>query len=505
MTYIPVVTAQEMRKIEKLAIKEGGNEEVFMRQAGLQVGSYALEWIGRHSLPRRVTLLIGKGNKGGDAYAAGIYLLQNGIRVRALHIEPPHNCSPLNQLLSTEFVRAQGHLELITPEVPLEFEGEGLIIDGFLGTGFQGEVQFPLSMAIGAANISGVPILAIDIPSGLDATTGEVKGIAIQATETITLGMFKSGLVLRDGWNYTGRIQCKNFGLAPQYFSQVEAIAHIPTKKTLASYLPPIVRNRHKYQAGYVVGFSGSKIFKGAPKIAGLASLRSGAGIVRIFHKEEIGPSPDPLICQLWNKKEWEEEKKRAGALFLGPGCGDKIAFLRKEIPLIQNPLVVDADAIQKEISYPKQTILTPHRGEVLRLLGLKKTPSEEDLLALCHKWAHRTQCILVLKGAPTWIFSKNSPPVLIPHGDPGMAKAGMGDALTGIIAALLAQKATPLHAAILGVSLHAIAGEKGALQKSSYSLLPGDLIECLPQAIMEHGARMVRFIPFHKTDNSFF
>jgi len=505
MPYIPVVTVQEMRKIEKLAIQEGGNEEVFMRQAGLQIGAHALEWISRNALARHVTLLIGKGNKGGDAYAAGIHLLQNGIHVRALLLAPPHNCSPLNALLSAEFVQAHGRLESISPEIPLEFEGSGLIIDGFLGTGFEGEVSFPLSMAIGAANISGVPILSIDLPSGLNGTTGEVKGIAIQATETIALGMFKSGLFLRDGWNHIGRIHCKNFGLAPKYFSQAEAIAHIPTKKTLSSYLPPIVRNRHKYQAGYVVGFSGSKIFKGAPKIAGLAALRSGAGIVRIFHKEEIGPSPDPLICQMWNKKEWEEEKKRAGALFLGPGLGDKISFLRKEIPLIKNPLVVDADAIQKEIAYPKQTILTPHRGEILRLLGLKEAPLEEELLALCHKWVHRTNCILVLKGAPTWIFSKERHPIIIPHGDPGMAKAGMGDALTGIIAALLAQKATPLHAAILGVSLHAIAGEKGVLQKTSYSLLPSDLIECLPQAILEQGAGMIRFIPLYKANNSLF
>jgi NAD(P)H-hydrate epimerase len=214
------------------------------------------------------------------------------------------------------------------------------------------------------------------------------------------------------------------------------------------------------------------------------------------------------LISQKWDQKSWNQELKRASALFLGPGIGktpNSQKFLKKELARIDLPVVVDADAIQKGIVYPSSAILTPHRGEVLRLLGITKEILEEDLLARCQKWVNHTKCILVLKGAPTWIFSKDRLPVIIPRGDPGMAKAGTGDVLTGIIAALLAQKMKGLDAAILGVSLHALAGEIAADQKTSYCMIANDLIDYLPHAVMEHRHSMVRFEPFGESKNSFF
>ena len=145
--------------------------------------------------------------------------------------------------------------------------------------------------------------------------------------------------------------------------------------------------------------------------------------------------------------------------------------------------VVVDADALQKGIEYPKKAILTPHRGEVLRLLDLEKDNLEEDLLARCQKWTDRKDLILVLKGAPTWVFAKNRPAVVIPCGDPGMATAGSGDVLTGILAALLAQRLNPFEAALLGAGLHGMAGEAAAKEKTSYGLVASDLIDFLPKS----------------------
>jgi len=476
---IPVVTAQEMARLEQLAIADGCAQEKFMMEAGRKVAAAALE-----RKPKRVALLVGKGNNGGDAYAAGICLLDEGVRVRALTLYPMEDCSALNRKFGEQFRKKRGVVERLSDA---RWEEE-LILDGFLGTGFRGSVEPAMARAIERANGSGRPILAIDIPSGLDGTTGEVRGAAIVAQETVALGFPKSGFFLREGWNRVGKIRVEDFGLPKKFQDKAVAFACVPDGRLLATLLPLIERKRHKYQAGYVVGFSGSSLFRGAPKLAGLAALRSGAGIVRIFHREDIGEAPLELICQPWNEKGWREEVKRAGAVFIGPGIGQsrEVARLWKKMTL---PIVIDADALQTGVDYPKRAILTPHRGEVLRLLNIKQDTLEEDLLARCQKYADRKDVILLLKGAPTFIFAKDRTPVIIPYGDPGMASAGTGDVLTGILAALLAQRMDRFEAAILGATLHALAGEEAAQKMTSYGLIAGDLVDCLPQAFRRLGS----------------
>ncbi len=491
-----------MQRLEKLAIKDGCSEEAFMLSAGQKIAARVLPFLEKRALPKRVAILVGKGNKGGDAFASGICLAQKGIHVRVLTLFPLKSCSKLNQKFQAKFVKNFGTVELISDFGKCSFEDDGLILDGLLGTGFKGKVDPQMSALIAFANGSGKPIIAIDIPSGLDGSTGEVRGAAIVAQETIALGCFKIGFFLRDGWNHVGKIYLEDFGLPEKYLSKANALARIPCCKALK--MPPILRNRHKYQAGYVVGLSGSDIYRGAPKLSGLAALRSGAGIVRIFYPGDIGSAPYSLICQKWDQKSWDQELKRASAIFIGPGIGKNLKLLKK-MEKITVPIVFDADAIQKGILYPKQSILTPHRGEVLRLFGLAQDLSEEDLLGRCQKWVNRTDCILVLKGAPTWIFSKEKLPILIHHGDPGMAKAGTGDVLTGVIAALLAQKMNPVNTAILGVTLHASAGEIATKLKTSYGMIAEDLIQSLPHAILEQGNGVVRFIPFGEADNPLF
>lgn len=498
MSY-PVITALEMRRIEQLAVQAGCSEEAFMTEAGRLVAGRVLEWIESFHLPKSVAMLVGKGNKGGDAFVAGICLLEKGIRVRAVTLFPERVCSPLNQKFRKIFTERGG---VCMEEI--SFDEDGLIVDGLLGTGFHGKIDPQIAAMITLANSSGKPILAIDIPSGLDGSTGEVDGEAIVADETLTLGCFKLGFYLGDGWNRVGNIILGDFGLPEQYVEKATFSARILAPESLL--MPSIVRNRHKYEAGYVMGFSGSKTFRGAPKLAGMAALRSGSGIVRVFHLEDIGETPISLICQKWDAKTWKKEKKRASALFIGPGIGKSpkmLQFLKKELKNIQLPMVIDADAIQKGIVYPSRAILTPHRGEVLRLIG--NVDSEEDLMVRCQKWVNQTKCILVLKGAPTWVFSDNDLPVIIPQGDPGMAKAGTGDVLTGIIASLLAQKMEPLNAAVLGCTLHALAGETAAQEKTSYGMIAEDLISYLPHAIMKHRHGVVGLEPFDEAEDSLF
>lgn len=457
-----VVSAEEMARIEK-----GGDHERYMAEAGRKVAEIAMRYVATHHLPKQITLLVGKGNNGGDAYAAGIWLLDEGYQVHAYPLY--EDVSPLNQKFREKFRKKRGKFGA---------KIEGLILDGLLGTGFKGKVETKMASIIELANGSGLPIIAIDIPSGLNGTTGEA-GVAIVATETVALGLPKIGFFIHQGWNFVGKLHIADFGLPKEAVAAAEAIAYLPRRLEL----PKMARIRHKYQAGYVVGYAGSKVFPGAAKMTGLAALRAGAGIVRIYYPEEIGPAPLELILNEWDGTCWKKSLKKAQAVFVGPGLGFAREWLKVHLKEIKQPCVIDADALQPDLTYPKGAILTPHRGEVLRLLGLKHAPSDEDLFAKIIRFCSRKNLYVVLKGAPTVIFGPKHKPVIVPRGDPGMATAGAGDVLTGMIAALLAQGCKPYEGAILGVALHAIAGEAAAAEKTSYCLIASDLIEFMPAA----------------------
>lgn len=471
MEGLKVVTAEEMARIEKGAIQRDGDEERWMAAAGRLVAEAAMAYVKRQGLPKKITLLVGKGKNGGDAYAAGLCLLEAGYQVHAWSIS--ERVHPLNKKFGERFRKKRGRIDR---------KLEGLVLDGLLGTGFKGKVDKEMARVIREANESGLPILAIDIPSGLNGTTGEVGGVAIRADETVTLGLPKVGFFLREGWNHVGTLRVADFGLPQEAIVKARAVAYLP--KHVA--LPPIVRNRHKYQAGYVIGYSGSKILPGAAKLTAYAALKAGAGIVRLFSREEIGPAPFELICQEWDPHCWKKELAKARSVFIGPGLGKSSTtpvWLKKHLKEIQIPCVLDADALLPGISFPKNAILTPHRGEALRLLELKKAPHEEELLAKLMRFCDRKKVIVVLKGAPTFILRPKALPIVVPRGDPGMATAGAGDVLTGMIAGLLAQGCSTPEAAVLGVTLHAIAGEEAAKAKTSYCLTATDLFEFMPNA----------------------
>lgn len=471
-----VVTAEEMAHIEKLAVQSGCQQERFIHEAGKKIADVAAEWMIQKELPKKITLLVGKGNNGADAYSAGTHLLEKGFCVRALTLYK--EASVENQKFKSLFLEKGGKIEPFVEGIPLCFDE--LILDGLVGTAFRGEPEKNMASMIEQANRSGKPIFAIDIPSGLNGTTGALSHPSICAVQTIALGLAKIGFFLREGWNAVGQLRVESFGLPSEWMERAKASAYLLNEQSLR--LPHLVRNRHKYQAGYVLGLGGSALFKGAPKLSGLAALRSGAGIVRIFHLDDIGPSPMELICEPWSAPLWKEELKRAHAVFLGPGLGAKRVPI--DLKSIEVPCVIDADLLQANTEFPSRAIVTPHRGEMLRLLELKKSPKEEEFLALCEKFAVSKKVVLVLKGAPTFIFAANQAPLIIARGDPGMATAGAGDVLTGILAALLAQKMDCYEAAVLGVYLHAIAGERAALKKTSYAMIASDLIETLPEAV---------------------
>lgn len=485
-----IVTSMQMQQMEKNAIASGESELRYMENAGSGIARAIEEFLVTPDGSGEIYLLVGKGNNGGDALAVGEILAKKGYSVTAFCLYHASEHSSLSKKMAKRFEKAGGKTSLIF-HAP-EFK-KGVIIDGLLGTGFEGKVEGLCAEVIEAANGSRLPIFAIDIPSGLSGNTGAVEGVAIMATETLFLGYPKLGFFLKNGWDHVGQLTPVDFGLPERFSEDILPEALLASEERAMALLPPIVRSRHKYQTGYVLAVAGGASMPGAALLSCLAALRAGAGIVRLFHPAEataaLAFAPFELIRESWDLKDPSrlfEEASRAKAFLIGPGMGRGprvFQALETLLPKISIPTVIDADGLfvlskKSAITLPEKTILTPHRMEMERLLGESLTTDR------CKKYASRRNVTIVLKGAPTIIFFPHATPLIVPQGDPGMATAGTGDVLTGVLAALLAQGLSPPDAAVLGAVMHGIAGEEAADRFTSYGMIASDLIEYLPDAI---------------------
>ncbi|MGA8164562.1 MAG: NAD(P)H-hydrate dehydratase [Waddliaceae bacterium] len=493
-----VVSSKQMADLESRAYRNGSSERDFMEEAGKGVAELIDQSIIEQHLPRHVTLLCGKGNNAGDAFVAGVHLLDRGYTILAYPLVPIHQCSPLCQQNQARFLSKGGLIQQIENVEELDFPPHSLIVDALFGTGFHGTAREPYAAVIKKANQSSNPIVSIDIPSGLEGDSGIVEGEAIHAAQTIFLGLPKTGFFLQDGWNHVGKLRSVDFGLPSQYIEEFEADLIMLTPEMIRPLFPKIVNNRHKYQAGYVIGLAGSPGMPGAALLSSIAALRSGAGIVRLLYPKgmetELSSSPCELIKTAYDEGKHApiiEAMNTAAATFIGPGIGRTASardLLKNILPRLTQPRVVDADALtiiaEENIAIPEKTILTPHVGEMMRFFRQSTPkPSSREFLHMCQDFVEKREVTLVLKGGPSFIFHPGETMMVNPYGDPGMATAGSGDVLTGIIAALLAQELSPHHAAILGVSLHGVSGECAAKEKTSYCLIAGDIVHHLPDA----------------------
>jgi NAD(P)H-hydrate epimerase len=489
-----------MKHLETQAYHDESSEEDFMEEAGSGVALVVHDFAERYNLHRHIVLACGKGNNAGDAYVAGIHLLHLDYDVVALQVIPLTESSALCQQKHNQFLAEGGHvIEVRSPDEVLLPE-RGLIIDGIFGTGFHGILDEPVAGIVRLLNESHLPIIAVDVPSGLNGETGEAVGEVIQATETAFLGLPKTGFFLKDGWNHVGRLRYVDFGLPRQYIDSSDCDLEMLTTKMLHSYLPKLVRNRNKYQAGYVVGVAGSPDMPGAAILSSIAALQSGAGIVRLLYPEgmqqALVAAPAELIKTSFQTKNVDaviDHMNKASANFIGPGIGrseETVELLKAVLPKLTKPCVIDADALtlwaqwEGSIPLPEHTIMTPHLGEMKRLLG-KEENLEVDMQTLytCQAFAEKHQVTLVLKGGPSFILHPQEPIMVSACGDPGMATAGSGDVLTGLLAALLSQGMSPYRAALLGVYLHGVAGEYAAEDLTSYSMTATDILYRFPDA----------------------
>lgn len=497
-----VVTSKEMARVEKIAIEAGDskgdtNGGTYMLHAGEAVAKYIEEFCEIKGISKTLTVIAGKGNKGGDGYTVASLLKDKGFSIIVYQLYPLEKCSSLCRERANRFLKINGNVVLVAKPEQLKNPEEGVILDAILGTGFVGKIEGVMEDVVKIVNRWKMPTISIDIASGVSGNEGLVEGPAIFADHTIVLGAFKVGHFLGHGFLHSGELHLASFGMSEKYIQQLEPFAYVISRNILKAYWPKRLKIDHKYSVGQVVGFAGSPSMAGAALLSMSAALRTGAGIVKLFYppglEGELINAPYELIKASWNNHDYIlAEIKRAKSTIIGPGLGrsnETLDFLKTLIPHITVPTVLDADALFFYHLLPKSKaslILTPHEGELLRLLNLEKKPQDQmELIKKTEEFVNEHQVTLIYKGAPTFIFHPGKPLLIAPYGSPGMATAGSGDVLTGIIGAILARGLEPRKAAAMGVILHQLAGESAARRLSEDFMCASDLIEALPSIFL--------------------
>lgn len=520
----PLPTPEEMRQWDALAISFGMPETMLMENAAQAIRGLIAE-LDLAKPCRRVWLFMGGGNNGGDAAALARLLAADGIKASLFHT------APLEKLKGAaawhaRLAQASGvpmrPLRDLSEDAPLlsllgQLDiAEGapdLVVDGLLGTGFQGSLRPPLQLLITALNqlaaFCGKPILAIDAPSGLNCETGKPAPATIEATLTITLAAAKPGLVLPEARKWTGALYYRKIGLpnGPDYPCGEFLIdaATIPAR-------PPL-QNSFKNRYGHVYALAGSRGLEGAARIASLAALRSGCGLLTACGPQNLlpeirGGNPEIMTLGIGPGYDWPasippdilQRLAAANSIIIGPGMGrdeSAMTFLRAFLAWEDRPpCVFDADALTLFARMPdllqlvrEIDVITPHPGEAGGLLGRCGAEVQADRPGALQKLKEKTRAVIILKGAGTLVGGRNLPTLLCPWDIPQLAIGGAGDALSGCVAANLAQNGkSPLEAAASAVVSHALAGmicarkfpERGALASDVVTAIPevGDFVE---------------------------
>jgi len=512
-----LVTAAEMAELDRRAVEEYGIPRLLlMEHAGTKVALVARALLEKER-GRSVLVLAGKGNNGGDGFVAARHLRNWGIPVRIILFGPEEEVTG-EARTNLEIARRIG-LEIVRGDQDLGVVREGvaraeLIIDALLGTGFRGVVHGAMAHAIEIANTAGKPILAVDLPSGLDADTGRVEGPCMQAVATVTMGLPKIGLFLYPGASFVGRLYLADIGF-PRALLESQGWAWLADPELVRENLPPRRPDTHKGDYGRLLVLAGSVGFTGAAALCALGAVRAGAGLVTLGVPETIYPilaskvteaMPTPLPAEGGSLSEAAVEPvlalaARADVVAAGPGLSTAPGVSRVIQALLQvdRPLVLDADALnvlagQSEVlrNAAGPVVVTPHPGEMARLLGIPTREVQSDRVGIARQVSQDLGVTVVLKGARTVVADPTRGVTIVPTGNPGMATGGMGDVLTGAIAALIGQGIPPATAAALGAYLHGLAGDLLAAETGGVGLLASEVADRIPMAIARARAGQV-------------
>ncbi|RFF32878.1 NAD(P)H-hydrate dehydratase [Wenzhouxiangella sediminis] len=482
---VPLYRAESVRELDRRAIEVHGIDGYdLMRRAGRR----AFEILrGRWPEARAVTICCGGGNNGGDGYVVARLAKEAGLSVQLIAMKAP------DELASTAAQAARDWLALGgTVENPDERLRGDVIVDALLGTGLDRPVRDDYARLIDHINDERRPVLAVDVPSGLNADTGMPQGRCVRAEATVTFIGRKRGLHTGQAGRWCGAVLFDSLETPPAIHEGMAADAMLLDASQLSGWLPPRPADTHKGDLGRLLVVGGNHGMAGAPVLAGRAALRTGSGLVTLATRAQnalLAPSIQPELMShgVETLEAFEPLVERADILALGPGLGqdDWARALFKRAVESEHPIVVDADGLNLLAGEPTRRgnwILTPHPGEAARLLDTGVAEVQADRFAAVSALAERFEAVVVLKGHGSLVAGPGSGVAVCPHGNPAMASAGMGDALTGIVASLMGQGLGPFDAACAGVLVHALAGDRAARERRQ--VLAGDLIEALARVL---------------------
>jgi NAD(P)H-hydrate epimerase len=492
----PLYTAAEMRAADAHAIEDAGVPSLdLMERAGAGLARAVAAAAGDG--PIRV--VAGKGNNGGDGYVCARLLRAEGREVDVLALADPDE---LRGDARASFERLPG-----APPEPFDgtrLDGSGAVVDAMLGTGFEGEPREPVAGAIAALNGCAAAVVACDVPSGVNASTGEVEGDAVRAEVTATFHGLKIGLQVAPGKVHAGRVEVVEIGI-PRDAPAAEEAGLISER--VLGLVPHRARDGSKFTSGTVVIAGGAAGYTGAPCMAGLGAQRTGAGYVQLAVPESAQQAVALRLLEAVTRglpeqdgmhvaagaDEVAELAERAGAVILGPGLGRSDGareFARAVAQAVDAPLLIDADGLNAHVGALESlaersapTVLTPHAGELARLLDTDSDDVAAHRLARARDAAERSGAIVVLKGDDTLVAAPGGPVAVSPGATPALATAGTGDVLSGVIGAILSKGVDAFAATAAGVLAHALAGGVAAERLGADHTVAGDVIEALPEA----------------------
>lgn len=481
-----VYSTAQVRELDRIAIQEQGIPAfTLMSRAGEAVFA-AMQ--ARWPQARSLCVLCGAGNNAGDGYIVARLALQAGWEVALFSVGDVLRLQDVARQAYVEFMAAGGNPQAFDGVLPTA----EVYLDALLGTGLERDVEGAYADAINLLNQQLDPVVAVDVPSGLQADTGQACGSAVQAALTVTFIGQKSGLLTGKGRDYCGELVFASLDVPAEVYAQLETAHYLLGEHTVQTHLPPRPRSIHKGDCGHTLLVGGASGMSGAVKMAAEAALRSGSGLVSVATHPEHAPvlnllRPEMMVSAVESPVHLRQVLQGVSVVGIGTGMG-QTAWARGLLTIVQTasqPKVVDADALNllaNVRNYRDDWILTPHPGEAARLLGCSVTEIEQDRLDAVRRLQAEYGGVIVLKGAGTLVAAANSI-AFCPAGNPGMASGGMGDVLTGVISGLLAQGLSLTAAAETGVWVHAHAADLAALE-GERGLLASDVIAHLRKAV---------------------
>lgn len=506
-----LVTAKEMKALDVQAQNDYAMPGILLMDNAAQAVAEAVHEALTALEGERVVIFCDGGNNGGDGLGAARWLQSYGVSVRAFVVGAALDAVQGDAALELAmFTKAGGRVEALSTEddwvlAELAASKADVLVDALLGTGFHGELEGDVLRACELLNKSEKYILAVDIPTGVNADNGAVCEQAVRADHTVTMALVKTGLLLYPGREYCGDIELADISMPVKLVEDYQSDKYRLTDEIVRELLPLRKANAHKGDAGRVVICAGSPGYTGAAALASDAAVKAGAGLVSLYTPLS---SRDVLAIKLTEvmvhgllermpgilgggaASDVASSADAADVLAIGPGLGTSESTqeaVRTILQKITTPVVIDADALTALAGHTEilaamqaQKVLTPHPGEMARLTGLEIAEIEADRINVAKKYAEEWQAIVVLKGAPTVIGCPNGTVYVNSTGNSSLATGGSGDVLTGIIAGLAAQEISLQEAAICGVYLHGLAAE---LMGIDIGLAAGELAALLPQA----------------------